>query len=127
MAERGAAALPGIAVRCADAGHTAAYRDAVPADLLLLCGIFGNVAEADVRRTVAAAASLCRPGATVIWTRHRREPDLTPAIRSWFAAAGFAEVGFDSAGPGGWAVGTQLLTTEPAPYRDDVELFRFES
>lgn len=119
-----AARLPGLTVLCADAGHTRAYAGAVPADLLLLCGIFGNVSDDDVRRTVGAASSLCAPGATVIWTRHRREPDLTPAIRSWFADSGFAEVGFDSPGPGGWAVGTQRLVTEPAAY-DDGELFRF--
>jgi hypothetical protein len=111
----------------ADAGHSSVYAGAVPADLLLLCGIFGNVSDDDVRRTAETASSLCAPGATVIWTRHRREPDLTPEIRGWFAAAGFAEVGFDSPGPGSWSVGTQRLTTEPAPYRDDVGLFSFAS
>jgi hypothetical protein len=39
---------------------------------------------------------MCAPGATVIWTRHRRPPDLTGQIRSWFAAAGFDEVAFDA-------------------------------
>jgi hypothetical protein len=39
---------------------------------------------------------MCRPGGTVIWTRHRRPPDLTPQIRAWFAASGFDELAFDA-------------------------------
>jgi hypothetical protein len=94
--ERAAAAgLTGVTVRVADAGIVAAYVDALPADVLLLCGIFGNVSDEDIRRTAANAAAMCTPGGTVIWTRHRRPPDLTGQIRSWFAAAGFQEVAFD--------------------------------
>jgi hypothetical protein len=37
---------------------------------------------------------LCAPGATVIWTRGRRPPDLTPTVRRWFAEAGFSELDF---------------------------------
>jgi len=85
-----------VQVRETDASRPAAYADALPADVLLLCGIFGNVSDADIRRTATAAASLGRPGTTVIWTRHRRPPDLTPQVRSWFAAAGFDEVAFES-------------------------------
>ena len=88
--------LAGVEVREADASVTAGYADALPADVLLLCGIFGNVSDEDIRRTVAAAPALCAPGGTVIWTRHRRPPDLTLLVREWFAAAGFAEVAFEA-------------------------------
>ena len=88
--------LAGVEVRQADAGVTASYADALPAGVLLLCGIFGNVSNDDIRRTVAAAPALCAPGGTVIWTRHRRPPDLTVLVREWFAAAGFAEVAFEA-------------------------------
>jgi hypothetical protein len=90
-----AAGLGNVQVREADAAVVANYADALPADVLLLCGIFGNVTDEDIRRTAAAAAAMCRQGGTVIWTRHRREPDLTPAIRGWFADAGFDEVAFE--------------------------------
>ena len=90
-----AAGLAGVTVREADAGDVAAYADALPADVLLLCGIFGNVSDDDIRQTATAAAAMCAPGGTVIWTRHRRPPDMTSQIRSWFAAAGFDEVAFD--------------------------------
>jgi len=49
-----------------------------------------------MKRTVDAAPALCAPGATVIWTRHRRPPDLSAMLRSRFAANGFDEVAFDA-------------------------------
>jgi hypothetical protein len=88
--------ISAIDVRQADAGLVATFADALPADVLLLCGIFGNISDADIHRTATAAASMCNASATVIWTRHRREPDLTPAVRSWFADAGFEEIAFEA-------------------------------
>ena len=98
-AARGAAAEAGLAqveVREADAAVVANFADALPADVLLLCGIFGNVSEEDIKRTIEASAAMCTPGATVIWTRHRLPPDLTPQVRAWFAASGFSELAFDA-------------------------------
>jgi hypothetical protein len=88
--------LSQVEVRQADASLVPGFADALPADVLLLCGIFGNVSDHDIQRTAQAAPALCRAGATVIWTRHRRPPDLTPQIRQWFASSGFAEVAFDA-------------------------------
>jgi hypothetical protein len=88
--------LPQVEVRLADASRVASFADVLPADVVLLCGIFGNVSDRDIKRTVQAAPALCRAGATVIWTRHRRPPDLTPQIRAWFAASGFDEIAFDA-------------------------------
>lgn len=124
------AGLPNVVVREADASRVASFADALPADVLLLCGIFGNISDADIQRTVQAAATLCSEGATVIWTRHRRPPDLTPHVRAWFAASGFDEVAFDEveAGivPG---VGVHRLRTRPpvAVALADAPLFTFVS
>ncbi len=90
-----AAGLHQLEVREADAGVVANYADALPADVLLLCGIFGNVPDEHIHRTAAAAAGMCRPGGTVIWTRHRRAPDVTPQVRAWFTEAGFDEIAFE--------------------------------
>lgn len=127
LAERARAALeragiPGEVVT-GDAGDAAVVADVVPVDVLLLCGIFGNIADADVQRTVEAVPRLCRSGATVIWTRHRRQPDLTPAIRRWFADVGAEEVAFASGGPEGWSVGV-ARTSRTAPFQP-APLFRF--
>ena len=90
------AGLAQVDVRHADASRVASFADALPADVLMLCGIFGNVSETDIEHTIAAAPALSAPGATVIWTRHRRPPDLTPRFRALFAVAGFEEVAFGS-------------------------------
>jgi hypothetical protein len=97
--------LAQVEVREADAGAIAGYADALPANVLLLCGIFGNVSESDINRTITAAPALCAPGGTVIWTRHRRPPDLTVRVRQWFAAAGFAEVAFEAPDTGSTLIG----------------------
>jgi hypothetical protein len=66
----------------------------VSADLVLLCLIFGNISDQDVVRTIEAMPQFCKEGGTAIWTRSRREPDLTPVIRTAFREAGFAETAF---------------------------------
>jgi hypothetical protein len=130
VARRSAAqqALPNVEVREADASTVASFADALPADVLLLCGIFGNVSESDIRRTVEASSALCRPGATVIWTRHRRPPDLTPRIRAWFEAAGFDEIAFDALPTEtSVSVGVNRLARCSAATPPDGRLFTFGS
>jgi ubiquinone/menaquinone biosynthesis C-methylase UbiE len=118
--------LANVDVRCADAADVSTYADAVPADVLLLCGIFGNITDEDVKHTVDNAARLCAPGATVLWTRHRKPPDLTVAIRAWFAAAGFADVAFETRpGDSYAAVGTERLNSAPLPFDPELRLFTF--
>jgi hypothetical protein len=88
--------LEAVEVVVENAGHTGAYSGAVPADLVLVCGVFGNISDADVELTVRALPQLCAQGATVIWTRHRRVPDLTVEIRRWFEEVGFESVAFET-------------------------------
>lgn len=89
-----AAGLSGIEVRTVDAGFSDAYVGAVPADLVLLVGIFGNICDDEVFATIDAAPQLCRPGATLIWSRGRFEEDQNDAIRARFAGCGFAELDY---------------------------------
>ena len=49
--------LSQVEVRQADASLVASFADALPADVLLLCGIFGYVSDHDIRRTVWGATS----------------------------------------------------------------------
>ena len=79
-----------------NAGLTSAYAGAAPADLVLVCGVFGNISDADVERTIRLLPQLCARGATVIWTRHRRPPDLTVPIRLWLTDVGFDNVAFET-------------------------------
>lgn len=81
-----------VSVIRADGAHSDVYADLVPADLVLLSGIMGNISPGDIACLVAAAPQLCAPGATLIWTRGAMDPDLGPQIRGWFTDAGFTEL-----------------------------------
>ena len=108
-----------------DAGVTENWRDVVPVDLLMLCGIFGNISEADIRTTIDAAGGSLKPGGSVIWTRgYFSDVDLRPRIREWFADAGFEELSFDSE-PKGFGVGVHRLTAEPDAAPLPARLFAF--
>ena len=109
----------------ADAGTTDAYEAIVPADILLVCGVFGNITEADMARTISLLPSLSAPEAHVIWTRHRREPDLTGYVRSTFGHAGYAEVAFAAPEPFVFTVGTHRLDRAPDPYVAGPRMFDF--
>jgi len=109
----------------ADASNTSAYAGAVPADIVLVCGVFGNITDDDVRNTVEHLRALCAPGATVIWTRGAFAPDLTPTIREWFIDAGFAELGFVAIPDATARVGAHRLVSPPRAFEPDVRLFTF--
>src|SRR5437870_7668000 len=76
-------------------------------------------------RTVDLLPTLCAPQAAVIWTRHRRPPDVTPGVRRRFAESGFEEVAFHAPEGTMFGVGVHRLTGPPRPFRDDVRLFDF--
>ena len=83
-------------VREGDAGLVATFADVLPVDLLLLCGIFGNISTDDIRATVNAVPSMLAAGGAVVWTRGWfGDEDVRPAIRRWFVEAGLREVAYD--------------------------------
>ena len=121
-----AAGLEGqLSVILGDAGTTDTYAIAVPANVALLCGIFGNITDDDVDYTVRNASRLCDEDAIVIWTRHPTPPDLTVWIRQWFAESGFVEVGFEAPEEHRFGVGSHRLIAEPEPFASGLRLFRF--
>ena len=108
-----------------DASQCHWYADDVPADIVLVCGVFGNISAADITRTIQAMRGFCAPGGHVVWTRHRRPPDLTPAIRADFAAAGFTELAFEAPEDSVMTVGHHRLDGPTAPFDPDQVLFDF--
>ena len=109
-----------------DAAISDAYAPFVPADIVLACGIFGNVTDVDLERTVRSLSMLCRTGASIIWTRHRLDPDLTPRIRAWFSDSGFEELSFDAPdNPGKSGIGTVQLVGVPLPFAPGFRFFTF--
>jgi hypothetical protein len=120
-----AVAPANVEVVTADASRTDSYRGAVPADLLIVCGVFGNISGADIIRTIRTLPSLAAPGATAIWTRHRRAPDRTTEVRQWFVDAGFTERAFDGEDGFVFGVGVNQLVRDPEPFRPGETMFDF--
>ena len=117
--------LAGVDVLTADASATSAYADAVPADVVLVCGVFGNISDGDVANTVRMLPSFCAPSATLVWTRHRNAPDLTTSIRTWCRDAGFTEVAFDAPDDTMFGVGTFRYDGPPVPFVAGERMFTF--
>jgi hypothetical protein len=123
VAELGLAAS--VEVVEGDAADTSLYVGAVPAEVVLACGVFGNITDEEIERTVRALPMFCAPGATLVWTRHRLEPDLTPAVRRWFGEAGFTEVSFHAPEDFLFGIGVARYDGEPAPFDPGRHLFTF--
>jgi hypothetical protein len=69
------AQLTRVEVRCLDAGAVNSFIDVLPADILMLCGIFGNIEHSDVKNVIEHIQCLINEGGYVIWTRGGSEPD----------------------------------------------------
>jgi hypothetical protein len=125
--------LPSIEVRTADAGETSCASGGVPADVVMACGIFGNITDADVARTVATLPSLLALGGQVIWTRGCRVPDdptedagdPSETVRKMFVDAGFEEVAFVRPVDASFRVGVARWPHPGAPYEPGVRMFSF--
>lgn len=115
--------LTGLEFVCGDASMTDAYAGAVPADVVICCGVFGNMSIDQVERTISFLPQLCSQSALVIWTRHRRPPDETRAIRKLFAQNGFSESSFDETERFG--IGVEQLVALPQPLQLGERIFQF--
>jgi hypothetical protein len=122
-----AAALERVEVVEGDAAATDSYAGATPADIILACGVFGNIADADIRGTIAYLPCLAAPDATVIWTRgfERRDRTIVDAIGDWFAEAGFEEVSLDAPEEWRYSVGVHRLVASPRPFEAGITMFTF--
>lgn len=116
------AGLRNVEVVTGDAALTSQYADLVPADLVLACGLFGNMTNADIERTIGYCAQLCAAGGTVIWTRARWEPDLVPQVCAWFEERDFERVWLARPGTRE-CVGAHRRTAPPLPLEPDAVMF----
>lgn len=120
------AGLDRVEIVEADAANTASYAGAVPAEIILACGVFGNITNDDIRRTIEHLPCWAAPGATVIWTRYiEKDRDIVGAIGGWFVGAGFEEVTLDAPEEWRYSVGVHRLVGLTRPFEPDVTLFRF--
>jgi len=116
-----------VVVRTTDAGVSDAYLDSDPAQVVLACGIFGNVPLADAATTIAALPGLLDARGVVIWTRGRGEagPDPAEDIRALFAQHGFSELSFTAPTDAPFRVGVHQLESPPTRLTPGQRLFQF--
>ena len=119
-----AAGLDQVEVVTGDAALTDQYRGVAPADLVLVCGVFGNVTDEDIERTIGFCSQLCVTGGTVIWTRHRSAPDRVPLICDWFEEHGFDRQWVSEADVG-FGVGVHRFTAGQRPLALGERMFTF--
>ena len=112
----------------ADATLFSTYMPMVPADLIILAGIFGNLRPSEVPRLIEGLHFLCRPEAAVVWTRNRIYNDgaaALPAIRRHFQKAGFEAIEEELTSDNGYTIGTHRYKGESTPLLPDRRWFEF--
>lgn len=123
--EAAALGLDHVRVLERDAGQASTYIDIPRADILLLCGVFGNIGDDDIRVTIEAVPGLLNRGGHVLWTRSRRAPDVTPGIRRQLNALGFVDLAFVAPDDELWSVGVHRFEGETTALDPDATMFTF--
>jgi hypothetical protein len=116
------AGLAGIDFITGDAGLIDTFAGAVPAQLVLACGLFELLGPAAVGSTIAALAQLCGPQAIVIWTDEPADAVHRALRRQQFDAAGFVPV--DVVVDAGFVVGVERWAGAAAEFVPETRLFR---
>jgi hypothetical protein len=118
--------LNNVTVIQADASTTDAYASHIPADILLACGVFGNISKADLERTIRQLSMLCSTGASVVWTRHWNQPEVISQIQQWYAESGFWNLSYDALdNKARSGVGVALLQGQPVAFKPAYRFFTF--
>ncbi len=121
------AGLGNLEIVTGDAALTSQYTNMAPAYLVLVCGVFGNMTDADIERTIGYCTQLCATGGTVVWTRGRwarGAPDLVPQVCAWFEERGFDRL-WVSDPQYGQCCGAHRFTGVPAPLEEGTSMFKF--
>ena len=109
-------------------GLTDSYIDAVPADIVLLVGIFGNIHPPAIKALIDTVPQLSRPGALVLWTRGRSVPGgggRTSEVSGWVREAGCTELSITAPADAQFVVGAAEFRGVPEPLRTGRRLFTF--
>ena len=120
------AGLTQLEVVQVDASFSDPYTPFVPSEIVLACGIFGNISNADLEGTVRNLSMLCRPGAAVIWTRHWKQPEVIASIQQWFFESGFSNLSWDALeNERKMGIGVAQLIASPLPFSAGHRFFTF--
>jgi SAM-dependent methyltransferase len=126
VVERAQANAPsGVEVLCADAGLAGSYEGAVPADLLICCGVLSHVNDADAKTLINGWRALAAPGATVVMNQGGGVRSLRAELWDWIEAAGFRQIGFAEGDGDWWRVAAYEWPGPTAEFRPSERYFTF--
>lgn len=110
-----------------DASNSSNYIGVVPADIIIVCGIFGNLAdEAELRRLISNLPVLAKKGSFALWTRgHSDGIAYSDTVRRVFQENQFEEVNFQLTLTGDMGVGIHRYLSEGLPLPKNQQLFEF--
>jgi hypothetical protein len=112
----------------ADATLYATYQAIAPADIVLLCGVWGHVPVHERTRVIRALACVCKSGGTVIWSRSvAKGLGQLDQIQSLFRAPSWERIGLTLTPDKSWAVATHRhcgRVVDPPP---DGQIFHFSA
>jgi hypothetical protein len=118
------AGLGNVEIREGDAGRTDNYADLVPAQLVLACGIFGNVLPETAERAIGFFPALCKPGGDVIWTGGRA--GLFDLVLACLAKHDFEQRFVSDPRETQFGVGRHTYRGEPQPLERGASMFTFD-
>ena len=111
-----------------DATMSSAYEGIAPVDLVIVCGVFGHVREAETPRLVQTLSCLCKSGGSVVWTRRLNDSESTrhaAAIQTLLRESAFEEVCFEVTPQGKSGVSTHRYLGEALALPNNQQLFEF--
>ena len=120
-----AAGLAGLEVIEGDAGSSDAYAGACPANVVLVCGVLGNISDGEIERTLRFLPRLCAPDAWVVWTRGPRPAGIIDKIEGWLVDVGFEPQRLVVPDAPPFGVGAARLVGPTQPFETGVRLFEF--
>lgn len=110
-----------------DATLFATYEDIGPADVLLLCGVWGHVAANERASLVSSVTSLCNTGAAIIWTRGvMHDMARVRNIQTHFSPDRWASVRISLTPDRKWAVATYRYVCSTSDPPQSGTLFNFQ-
>ena len=110
-----------------DATQSDAYAGVAPADLVLVCGVFGNVRTKEIGKLIDSLRFLCKSGGYVVWTRYISGDGLSKVetIRKLFRQTEFEEVRVDMSAAANHAIGTHRYLGECLSLPEGKQMFEF--
>lgn len=121
----GSTALTRVEVVVADAGMAASYDGHLPADLLLMCGVFANIDIDDARHTIGRLPELCAPGGVLVWTTYGQSVGDADDVLATLDAGGFSTVSLTWTDDRSSLVAVHRFDGEVAPFSPQGRLFTF--